>query len=228
MSMAQMVTLRAAGLVVSRVTAYRIRHAGFFRKRGIFGGMEPKLSPSDASNPTVRRTEACLGANASACEGDGRVAVDRVGGEDRMSLYQVSTRASRRRRIGAWLRTRWYWRIGSGRHHRGSDVSSRYAYAPKVVQRALVPPGGPSSADLADADVDALVESQPTVRLSVPTVKLRPGLDSGAGTDAPVTSSHGDGRAGASHESTNGMPKVPQQRPPSRAPSVYPNAYRER
>jgi|GEM_PF-7076701 len=151
-----------------------------------------------------------------------------------MSLYQVSTRASRRRRIGAWLRARWNWRVGSGRHHRNSDVSSRYASAAKVVQRALVPPGEPSPADLADADlaadadVDALLESQPTVRLSMPTVKLRPGLDSGAGADAPVANSHGDAGAGANHESTKGMPKVPQQRPPSRTASVYPNAYRAR
>ena len=91
-----------------------------------------------------------------------------------MSLYQVSTRASRRRRIGAWLRTRWIRRVGSGRHHRTGDVSSRYAYAPKVVQHALVPPGKLSSADLADVDVDAVVESRSTAKLSVPTVKLRP------------------------------------------------------
>ncbi len=104
-----------------------------------------------------------------------------------MSLYQVSTRASRRRRIGAWLRARWGRRVGSGRHHQTGDVASRYPYTPKVVQHAFVPPGEPSSADLVDVNVDAL--EQP---------------------------------------STNGGPKVPQQRPPSRTTSVYPNAYRAR
>jgi hypothetical protein len=104
-----------------------------------------------------------------------------------MSLYQVSTRASRRRRIGRWLRTRWNWRVGSGRHHRSRDVPPGHAYASKVAQHALVPPGAPPSAVLADADRDVLVES-----------------------DALVES------------------KVPQQRPPSRRPSVYPNAYRAR
>jgi hypothetical protein len=152
-----------------------------------------------------------------------------------MSLYQVSTRASRRRRIGAWLRARWDRRVGSGRHHQTGDVSSRYAYAPKVVQHAFVPPAEPSSADLVDANVDALVKSQSTVKLSVPTVKQRPGSAApGAAPamarrpDAPGTATDADRPTTAEQPSINGTPKVPQQRPPSRTTSVYPNAYRAR
>jgi hypothetical protein len=114
-------------------------------------------------------------------------------GEDRMSLYQVSTRASRRRRIGAWLRTRWGRRVGSGRHHQTGDVSSRYAYTPKVVQHASG---------------------------AAPAVASR--------TDAPGTATQADGPSTAEPSSTNGGLKVPQQRPPSRTTSVYPNAYRAR
>ena len=102
-----------------------------------------------------------------------------------MSLYQVSTRASRRRRIGAWLRTRWSRRVVSGRHHQTGDVSSSYAYPPKVAQHAFVPP------------------------------------------DAPGAATHADGPTMAAQPSTNGTPKVPQQRP-GRTTSVYPNAYRAR
>jgi hypothetical protein len=112
-------------------------------------------------------------------------------GEDRMSLYQVSTRASRRRRIGAWLRARWNRRVRTGRHHQTGDVPSRYAYVPRVVQHPPVPLGKSSSADMLEADV----------------------RDAPAAADRPLTTA---------------MPKVPQQRPASRTPSVYPNAYRAR
>ena len=140
-----------------------------------------------------------------------------------MSLYQVSTRASRRRRIGAWLRTRWRRRVGSGRHQQTGDVSSRYAYAPKVVQHAFVPPGEPSSSNLVGVDVDALVTSQSTVKLSVPTVKQRPSSAT-SGVAAPPPS-RPDAATTGEQPSTNGTPKVPQQR---RTTSVYPNAYRAR
>jgi hypothetical protein len=103
-----------------------------------------------------------------------------------MSLYQVSTRASRRRRIGAWLRARWIRRVGSGRHHQTGDVSSRVAHTPKVMQHAFVPP------------------------------------------DAPTAATHADGPTTAGQTSTNGTPRVPQQRPLGRTTSVYPNAYRAR
>jgi hypothetical protein len=97
-----------------------------------------------------------------------------------MSLYQVSTRASRRRRIGVWLRTQWNRRTGSGRHHQAGDVSSRSAHVRKVVEHA------------------------------------------------PTAIAYGDGPASTVGSSANAIPKVPQQRPPSRTTSVYPNAYRAR
>jgi hypothetical protein len=143
-----------------------------------------------------------------------------------MSLYQVSTRASRRRRIGAWIRERWSRRIASGRHHQTGGVSSRYAYAPKVVQKALVPWTDPIPTDLPPEDVEALVRSQGTVKLSVPTVKQRPGRPHAPGGDRPAATSDSD--PSAEPPAPARSPKVPQQRPPGRTPPVFPNAYRAR
>jgi hypothetical protein len=142
-----------------------------------------------------------------------------------MSLYQVSTRASRRRRVGAWIRERWSRRVASGRHHQSGDVSSSYAYAPKVVQKAPVPSADPKPMDLPPEEVDALVRSQGTVKLSVPTVKQRPGRPPDPGGDRPATS---DSDASAGPPGPARSPKVPQQRPPGRTPPVFPNAYRAR
>ena len=144
-----------------------------------------------------------------------------------MSLYQVSTRASRRRRIGAWIRERWSRRVASGRHHQSGDVSSRYAYVPKVVQKAFVPSNDPRPTDLPAEDIEALVRSQGTVKLSMPTVKQRPGRRHALDGDRPTATSDGD-LPPEPPGPLAGSPKVPQQRPPGRTPSVFPNAYRAR
>jgi hypothetical protein len=161
--------------------------------------MTPKVVPDGAADPAIRAERKCRPERVRMRGGWTRGGRPRLWGEDRVSLYQISTRASRRRRIGAWLRTRWRRRVGSGRHHQTGDVSPRHAYTPKVVQHAFVPPGEPSSADLVDVNVNALVKG---------------------------AAIHADGPTRA--ESTNGTTKVPQQRPPRRITSVYPNAYRAR
>jgi hypothetical protein len=148
-----------------------------------------------------------------------------------MSLYQVSTRASRRRRIGAWLRAWWSRRTASGRHNQTADRAVRYAYAPKVVQHAFVPPMESLPRELADrpaAEIEALVRSQGTVKLSVPTVKQRPGSGRAAHGEGSVVAADHEPVAEPPDRPTEGPSRVPHQRPPSRPPSVYPNAYRAR
>jgi hypothetical protein len=155
---------------------------------------------------------------------------DREWGEVRMSLYQVSTRASRRRRIGAWLRAWWSGRTASGRHNQGAGRATRYVYAPKVVQHAFAPPATSLPREVADlpaAEIEALVRSQGTVKLSVPTVKQRPGSDRTAREGEPIAADDAPAPE-PPDQPTDGLPRVPHQRPPSRSPSVYPNAYRAR
>ena len=148
-----------------------------------------------------------------------------------MSLYQVSTRASRRRRIGAWLRAWWSRRTASGRHYQSADRAARYVYAPKVVHHAFVPPAESVPRELADlpaAEIEALVRSQGTVKLSVPTVKQRPGSGRAARGDGSVVAADHEPDPKPPDPPTDAPSRVPHQRPPSRTPSVYPNAYRAR
>ena len=49
-----------------------------------------------------------------------------------MSLYQVSTRGSRRRRIGAWLRTRWARRFGAATHDAGPTKAEQPSTAEQL------------------------------------------------------------------------------------------------
>ena len=128
MSMAQMVTLRAAEPVTSHVTAYRITQRRLFPfawnlRVDDVKSCRPMVQPTRPSAPN-----GSVGPNASACEGDGRVAAGRVGGG------RIACRCTRSRRVravvGGSVR-------GSGRD--GVGGSDRVVITRPVMSRPATP-----------------------------------------------------------------------------------------